>query len=108
MNKTVIIYRTRKEEEPVIEWLESLRDIIIRERIESRVKRIINGNYGDHKRVQGILELRFHFGKGYRLYCGEDGNTIVVLLIGGDKSSQEKDIRTASECWEDYYEQKKV
>lgn len=49
-----------------------------------------------------------HFGKGYRLYCAEDGHTIVILLVGGDKSSQGKDVAKAIEYLEDYYEQKKI
>jgi len=52
--------------------------------------------------------LRFNFGKGYRIYCGEDGNTFVILLTAGDKSSQHKDIQKALEYWEDYNEQKKI
>jgi putative addiction module killer protein len=77
-------------------------------RVLVRLRRVEQGNYGDHKRFSGILELRFDFGKGYRVYCGEDGNTFVILLIGGDKSSQEKDIKKALEYWEEYHEQKKI
>lgn len=61
-----------------------------------------SGNYGDHKRIKGIVELRLHFGKGYRVYFGEDKKTIVILLFGGEKSTQEKDIKKALEYWEDY------
>lgn len=76
----------------------------VRNRILSRIDRVRHGNYGDYKRFHGIIELKFHFGKGYRVYFGEDGNTIVVLLIGGDKSTQEKDIQEAISYWEDYNE----
>jgi putative addiction module killer protein len=86
----------------------SLKDRITRARIQSKIRRIESGNYGDHKRFQGILEIKLDFGKGYRLYCGESGNTLVVLLLGGDKSTQEKDIKKALEYWEDYHEQKKA
>ncbi|MBF0479989.1 MAG: type II toxin-antitoxin system RelE/ParE family toxin [Candidatus Omnitrophica bacterium] len=100
----MLIYKTREGKEPFIEWLFSLRDKIIRHRIEARIDRMRHGNYGDHKRFQGIIELRLDFGKGYRIYCGEDGNRLIILLIGGDKSSQEKDIGEALEYWRDYYE----
>jgi putative addiction module killer protein len=64
--------------------------------IEKRIKRVREGNYGDYKSLGGgILELRFH--QGYRIYFTEVGNTIVILLCGGDKSNQEKDIAKAKE-----------
>lgn len=108
MEKTVIVYKTQDNKEPFVEWLFALHDKIMRHRIETRIDRVRQGNYGDHKRFQGIIELRLDFGKGYRLYCGEDGNTLVVLLMGGDKSSQDKDIKKAVDYWRDYYEQKKI
>lgn len=108
MEKVVVVYRTRYGDEPFTYWLFSLRDKTLRYRIEARINRIQQGNYGDHKRFQGIVEIRLDFGKGYRLYCAEDGNKLVVLLIGGDKSSQYKDIIEALYCWKDYHEQKKI
>jgi len=108
MERIVLVYRTREGEEPFTEWLFSLRDKTIRQRIETRINRIEQGNYGDHKRFQGIIEVRLDIGKGYRLYCGEDGNALVVLLIGGDKSSQDKDIAKALDYWKEYHEQKKI
>ncbi|OQA91431.1 MAG: hypothetical protein BWY26_00976 [Elusimicrobia bacterium ADurb.Bin231] len=108
MDKQVIIYKTNNNKEPFIEWLLSLKERITRERIQARIRRIEQGNFGDHKYFQGIIEIRLHFGKGYRLYCGEDGNKIVVLLIGGNKSNQGKDIKRALEYWEDYHAQKKI
>lgn len=105
--KKIIIYRTRTNNEPFVEWLLALKDRSTRERIQARIRRIESGNYGDHKRFLGILEIRLNFGRGYRLYCGERGNTLVVLLIGGDKSTQNKDIEKALEYWEDYHDQKK-
>ena len=106
--KTVIVYRRQDNKEPFIDWLFSLRDLVTRHRIETRIDRIKQGNYGDHKRFQGIIELRLDFGKGYRLYCAEDGAALVVLLIGGDKGSQDKDIKKALDYWRDYHEQKKI
>lgn len=103
MEKEVLVYRTPEGKEPFVDWLFSLRDKILRHRIEARIDRIRHGNYGDHKRFQGIMEIRLDFGKGYRIYCGEDGGKLVILLIGGDKSSQEKDIKKAVEYWRDYH-----
>ena len=66
-----------------------------------------DGNFGDHKGVgEGIFELRLFFGPGYRVYFAEDGDTIVLLLCGGDKSSQSRDIELAKQCWKDYKERK--
>jgi putative addiction module killer protein len=105
--KVIIAYQTKDNKEPFSEWLISL-DNTIRGRVFTRLKRVEEGNYGDHKRFHGILELRFNFGKGYRIYCGEHGNTLVILLTAGDKSTQHKDIQKALEYWEDYNEQKKI
>ncbi len=107
-DKTVIVYRRQDQQEPFTDWLFSLRDTITRQRIETRIDRVKHGNYGDHKRFYGIIELRLDFGKGYRVYCGEDGDKFVVLLVGGDKSSQHKDVAKALDYWRDYHEQKKV
>jgi putative addiction module killer protein len=92
-----IVYFQQNDDDrcPFLEWMETLeksrRDII-----KSRIWRVGSGNYGDYKSVgEGVLELRFH--QGYRIYFTEKGNTIVILLCGGDKSSQEKDIAQAKE-----------
>jgi len=106
--KTLLVYKTSGNKEPFTDWLFSLHDKMLRHRIETRLDRIRQGNYGDHKRFHGIVELRLDFSKGYRLYCGEDGHTLVVLLMAGDKSSQDKDIKKALEYWRDYHEQKKI
>ena len=108
MHKTLIIYRTKDNKEPFTEWLYSLRDKVVGTRIEARLARIEKGNFGDHKRFSGLIELRFDFGKGYRVYCAEEEQSLVLLLTGGDKSRQEKDINKALEYLEDYHEQKKV
>lgn len=64
------------------------------------------GNLGDHKSVgDGVWEARMTFGPGYRLYFGKDGNKIVVLLMGGDKSSQTKDIKSARRYWSEYLQE---
>lgn len=78
-------------------WLRRLRDAQARTRINARLRRVeTTGNLGDaHSVGNGILEMRFHFGPGYRVYFIRDGAQIVVLLCGGDKDSQETDIRRA-------------
>ena len=108
MEKEVITYHTREGGEPFRDCLDCLGDKTLKQRVLARVDRMEQGNYGDHKRFQGIIELRLHFGKGYRIYCGEEGNKLVILLAGGDKSSQDNDIKQALEYWRDYYGQKKI
>lgn len=77
-------------------WLKGLKDRQARSRILVRIERLAAGNPGDSASVgDGIVELRFHFGPGYRVYCLPVGETLIVLLAGGDKSSQERDIALA-------------
>ena len=79
-----------------IDWLVALRDIPARARIAKRIDRIALGNFGDAKSVGGgVSELRFTFGPGYRVYYTRRGDIVVILLCGGDKSSQEQDIERA-------------
>ncbi len=101
--KEIKIYMTADGEEPFSEWLDGLHDKKVRARIRTRLDRVRLGNLGDHKSVgEGVVELREHHGPGYRIYCGRDGDTLVVLLCGGDKGSQERDIQQAIEYWSDY------
>ena len=101
--KQVIFYRDAAGNEPFNDWLESLRDERTRHRIRERLLRVEAGNYGDHKPVgSGVFELRFQFGSGYCVYFGEDSDTVVVLLCGGDKSSQTRDIEKAKAYWKEY------
>lgn len=72
MEKEVQPYSTREGYEPFTEWVHSLRDKVISYRVRTRIHRVTYGNYGDHKRFYGIIELRLDFGKGYRIYCAED------------------------------------
>jgi putative addiction module killer protein len=91
--RKVIIYADESGTEPFTEWLEGLRDTQGRRRILTRLRRVEQGNYGDYKFLQdGVYELRFAFGPAYRVYFGEEGDTVAVLLSGGDKSTQDKDI----------------
>ena len=75
------------------DWLSTLKDTKARARILVRMKRVEAGNFGDHKSVgDGVSELKFDFGPGYRAYYTIRGETVVFLLCGGDKDSQEQDI----------------
>ncbi len=81
-----------------IDWLTALRDTQARARIAKRIDRIAQGNFGDAKPVgDGVNELRFAFGPGYRVYYTRRGDVIVILLCGGDKDSQSRDIERAKE-----------
>lgn len=103
-NKEVIIYQTESGKEPYSEWFEKL-ELKTQTRIIARLERVELGFYGDYKNLKdGVNELRFITHSGYRIYFGEDSNKIVVLLIGGDKSTQNKDIKKAKEYWKDYKE----
>ena len=102
------IYRAPNDQAPYTEWFESIRDLKTRTQIQSRIDRIKSGNLGDHKSVgDGVFELRFRSGPGYRIYFGQVGNTIVLLLCGGDKSSQSRDIKRAKAYWQEYKESQK-
>jgi putative addiction module killer protein len=77
-------------------WLDGLRDIKARARIQVRIERLALGNSGDVKPVgAGVSELRIDYGPGYRVYFKKVGLAIIILLVGGDKGSQNSDIRTA-------------
>lgn len=78
------------------QWISSLRDRQARDRINTRLTRVRQGNFGDTDSVGGGLsEMRIHYGPGYRLYFMREGMTVVVLLCGGDKDTQSSDIRRA-------------
>lgn len=103
--KKIVIYHDAAGNEPFTDWLNSLRDPTTRRRILKRLLRLEQGYYGDVKPVgAGINELRFFFGAGYRVYFAEDGDSIVVLLCGGDKDSQSRDIQRAKAFWKEYRE----
>ncbi|MCD9005689.1 type II toxin-antitoxin system RelE/ParE family toxin [Luteimonas sp. XNQY3] len=88
---------------PFGDWLSGLRDRQARIRILGRLDRMRAGLRGDWKAVgKGVFELRVDHGPGYRVYCGQDGETLVLLLCGGDKRTQARDIEIAHDYWQDY------
>jgi putative addiction module killer protein len=93
-------YRRDNGDEPFTQWLDALRDKIAQARIHMRLWQMEAGNFGDWEPVgDGVIELRVHVGAGYRVYCGRHGKAVVLLLCGGDKSSQASDIKRAKELW---------
>jgi putative addiction module killer protein len=85
-----------RKTEDFAKWLDNLNDIQARTRIIVRIERFAIGNPGDVKPVgEGVSELRITYGPGYRVYYKKIGQSIIILLVGGDKSSQSKDIKTA-------------
>lgn len=77
-------------------WLDGLRDIQARARVQVRIERLAAGNPGDVEPVgEGVSELRINYGPGYRVYFKQRGRELIILLAGGDKSTQAKDIKAA-------------
>ncbi len=82
------------------EWYRAIRDVRSRRKIALRIDRLKVGNFGDWKSVgEGVFELRIPFGPGFRVYFARKRNILVVILCGGDKNSQSKDIKKAQEIW---------
>ena len=87
---------TIRKTESYAKWLDGLRDIRARARILVRVERLAAGNPGDARPVgEGVSELRIDYGPGYRVYFKKQGPEMVILLAGGDKRTQARDIKTA-------------
>ena len=77
--------------------------------IDARIARLRSGNFGDSKPIGGgASENRIHYGPGYRIYYGVDGKDVILLLYGGDKSSQDADIKLAQQYWDDYKKTRKT
>jgi putative addiction module killer protein len=86
-------------------WINALKDRSGRARVLMRVDRLIHGNPGSHRHLtEGVSELKIDVGPGYRVYYSQRGNVLLLLLVGGDKSSQQKDIATAVELNRNYTE----
>ena len=101
--KVLEIYIAADGKQPFVDWLESLKDSRDRYRIKERLDRVALGNLGDHKHISdGVYELRAVFGSGYRIYYGNENDKVILLLCGGNKSTQKKDVKMAVGYWKDY------
>ena len=99
--------RDRNGRDPFGEWL-SKQNINVVARIQQRIDRMRRGNFGDHRGLDsGLSELRIDYGPGYRVYYGRDGHNIVILLAGGTKKSQDRDIEQARIHWKAYKQEKR-
>lgn len=103
MEFEIKFYESSSGKRPFISWVEGLKEKHTRAKILTRLDRFRFGNFGDCKSIgEGVCELRIHYGPGIRVYYSKIGNKIVLLLCGGDKSSQNKDIIKAKEYLRDY------
>ncbi len=104
----ILIYQDFKGHEPFSNWLKKLKDKNSAIRIRDRINRIEEfGNLGDFKYLSdNVYELRFHFGSGYRVYFCYEGNEIIILLGGGDKDSQSRDISLAKKIYKELQNEK--
>ena len=97
------LYETATGKRPFEIWIKEIREIHTRAKILTRLDRLKLGNFGDCKTLQeGVCELRIHYGPGIRIYYGKIGNKVILLLCGGDKGSQDRDIAKAKEYLKDY------
>jgi len=106
--REIRIYRTSDRRLPYSDWFDRLRDERARQKIQARIARLRIGNLGQSRSVgEGVFELKIDHGPGYRVYFGQDGSQLVLLLCGGDKSTQAADIRNAQAYWLQYKQEKK-
>jgi len=91
---------TIHETELFSDWVEKLRDLKAKMRVLARVNRARAGNFGEYKILgDGVCEMKIDYGPGYRLYYAQEGLHVYLLILGGDKSTQSKDISRAKEMW---------
>jgi putative addiction module killer protein len=101
--KEVVAFRATDGQVPFEDWLDHLNDKRAVARVLARLARVRQGNPGDCRSVGGgVSELRVDYGPGYRVYFGQKGQTLVVLLCGGDKRTQERDLGLAKQYWHEY------
>ncbi len=106
--KTIIIYETASGDAPFNKWFDGLKDRRTRTTIDARLTRVRLGNLGACRDLKGGLwELKIDLGPGYRIYFGLHAETVVVLLHGGDKSTQSRDIEMAHKFWAEYLNDQK-
>ncbi len=103
----ILEYVSRDGKIPFSVWWRKLKDRQARNRILIQIDRLELGNTGDCKSLgNGVYERRIHYGPGYRIYYGKTGKQIILLLCGGNKASQQQDVRRAKQYWEDYRSRK--
>ncbi len=101
--RSIKLYVAKDGTSPFDEWLDDLRDPRVRAVVQVRIDRLKAGNPGLYRFLgQGLFELKIDRGPGYRVYYGEHGAALVILLCGGDKKTQGKDIASARSYWEDF------
>jgi putative addiction module killer protein len=100
---TVNEYTDEQGKSPYADWLGDLRDAKAKAKVIMQVDRMELGLFGDSQPIgDGLSELRIHYGPGYRVYYGKEGQRVYLLLCGGDKSTQVKDIKQAKAYWQDH------
>jgi len=106
--KDIKLFVTKNGKRPFLDWLKDLKDQRAKQKIQIRIDRLSLGNPGHTNSVgEGVQELKIDYGPGFRVYFGWEGNEIVILLLGGDKSTQDDDIKKAKGYWKEYKEDKK-
>ncbi len=102
-SKELRVYQTAEGKRPFDEWLQTLRDRKAAHVIRTRLDRLAYGLAGKCEPVgEGVFELKIYYGPGYRVYFGQEGASITLLILGGDKSRQVADIFKAKQYWRDY------
>jgi len=103
MQIEIKLYVTEEGKVPFSEWLQSLKDRKSRAKIRVKLDRVRLGNLGNNKFLgKGVYELKIDYGHGYRIYYGQAGKEIILLLLGGEKKRQQSDIKQAQKYWTDY------
>lgn len=101
--REIFFFETRDGKTPVRDWLDRIEGHPAYNKIMTRLDRVEHGNFGEHRPVgEGVSELVIDFGPGYRVDYGLDGTEIVILLVAGNKASQQKDIEMAKNYWRQY------
>lgn len=105
--REAVFFETSDGKLPAKEWLENLKDIKGKAKLYTRIRRAEGGNFGEHKDLKdGVYEIKEHFGPGYRVYFTiSSTDEIIILLFGGDKKTQERDIFKAKELKNEYEKQ---
>ena len=108
MEIEIEIYETFSIKRPFEKWFDDIQEIHTRAKILTRLDRLKLGNFGDCKTIgAGVFELRIHYGPGIRIYYAKIGNKVILLLCGGNKGSQIRDINKAKEYLKDYQSMEK-